>query len=63
MAGEEQIGLANYMKLAFILLLLPLAGFAKELYSTRDLSEREIVQMYQRVLLEGCQHADPFWHE
>jgi hypothetical protein len=51
------------MKLAFLLLLLPLAGFAKELYSTRDLSEREILQMYQLVLLEGCQHGDPVWHE
>jgi len=62
MSGGEQIGLANRMKLAFLLLLLPLAGLAKELYSTRDLSEKEIVQMYQRVLLEGCQHADQFWH-
>jgi hypothetical protein len=51
------------MKLAFLLLLVPLTGFAKEMYSTRDLSEKEIVQMYQRVLLEGCQHADQFWHE
>lgn len=51
------------MKLAFLLLLLPLAGFSKELYSTRDLSERQTVRMYQRVLLEGCQHADQFWHK
>jgi hypothetical protein len=51
------------MKMAFLLLLLPVAGFAKELYSTRDLSEREILQTYQRVLLEGCQHADDVWHE
>jgi hypothetical protein len=63
MTRGEQIGLANYMKLAFLLLLLPLAGFAKEPYSTRALSEKEIVQMYQRVLLEGCQHAHQFWQE
>ena len=43
--------------------MLPLAGVAKELYSTRDLSERETRQMYQRMLLEGCQHADEVWHQ
>src|SRR5581483_9081556 len=51
------------MKMALFLLLLPLATFAKELYPVHDLSEREIVQMYQHMLLEGCQHGDQFWHE
>jgi hypothetical protein len=52
------------MKLTFfLLLLLPLGGLAKELYSTRDLSEKEIVEMYERVLLESCQHGDQFWDE
>ena len=51
------------LKLGFFLLLLPLTAFSKELYSTRDLSEREILQTYQRMLLEGCQHGDQFWHE
>ncbi len=51
------------MKLACFLLLLPLAAFARELYPVRDLSEREILRMYQGMLLDGCQHANEVWHE
>ncbi len=51
------------MKSLLLLLLLPIAACAKELYPTRDLSEKEIVQMYQSMLLAGCQHGDEFWHD
>src|SRR5579872_1967508 len=51
------------MKFALLLLLLPFTAFASELYPVRNLSEKEIVQMYQHVLLDACQHADEVWHE
>lgn len=51
------------MKLIFLLLLLPMAAFSGELYPMHDLSEREIVQTYQSMLLEGCRHGDEFWHD
>src|ERR1700741_1349690 len=51
------------LKLAFLLLLLPIFAPAKELYSFRDLSEKETVRMYQSMLLEGCRFGDASWHE
>src|SRR5579872_281963 len=59
--GANRLG--HLMKSILLLLLLPIAGFAKELYSMHDLSEEEIQQTYVRVLLESCQRGDEVWHE
>jgi hypothetical protein len=41
--------------------LVPLCVEAKDLYSIRPLSEKELLQTYTLILRDGCRYGDQFW--
>ncbi|HZV36912.1 MAG TPA: hypothetical protein VFB72_20215 [Verrucomicrobiae bacterium] len=47
----------------FLSFLLPCTLFAEDNYHIRHLSERELVQTYDSLLLDAWHHADKFWHD
>src|SRR6185295_14690764 len=52
---------ANYLWLVFCLLFLSVGTQARDLYEPRQLSERELLQTYTALMVDGCHHADKFW--
>src|SRR2546422_123253 len=40
---------------------LPICASARDLYKIHRLSERELMQTYTSLMVDGCRHADKFW--
>src|SRR5689334_11115613 len=51
----------NWPRLVPVFLLLPLFALAGDVYQIRRLSERELVQTYESLLVDACRHSNQFW--
>ena len=53
----------NHWALFLLLVLLPVSALADSVYHIRPLSEKQLLTMYERVMIDACRHADSQWHE
>jgi hypothetical protein len=62
------VGIKGTFKVVRIMLLcqvlmMPVVAQAGEVYNIRQLSEREMQQMYTSMLRDACRHSAGFWHQ
>ena len=44
-------------------LMMPVVAQAAGVYNIRQLSEREMLQMYESTMRDACRHSAEFWHQ
>ena len=53
----------NHWTLILLLVLLPAGAYADNVYHIRPLSEKQLLKMYEKVMLDACDHAKAEWHD
>ena len=53
----------NYITLIALLILLPICAGANDVYRIRPLSERELIKMYESIMLDCCRYSVRDWHD
>ena len=51
----------NLLRLAVVFLLIPTYAPAEDVYRIQSLSEREVLQTYNRLLVNAVHYSDQFW--
>jgi hypothetical protein len=51
------------MRLLLLLLFLPVAVRADDVYHIRSLSEGQLLDTYTSIMRDACRHSDLFWHD